>query len=116
LTRTETSARPSGRVVLLIVLVVVVAYDQPDQDVAQKRASSKLTNGAGMANYFIFGAVAQCPRCKDHRFSGPATLSVDTTVACHKCGNICTAEVAVTTALKSGAVKKLSDHRVVETR
>ena len=69
-----------------------------------------------MANYFMFGAVAQCPQCKDHRFSGPATLSVDSTVACHKCGNICTVEVAVTTALKSGAVKKLSDHRVVETR
>jgi hypothetical protein len=67
-----------------------------------------------MVNYFMFGAVAQCPQCKDHRFSGPATPSVDSTVACHKCGNICTVKVAVTTALQSGAVKKLSDHRVVE--
>jgi hypothetical protein len=27
---------------------------------------------------------------------------------------VCTVEVAVTTALQSGAVKKLSDHRVVQ--
>ena len=67
-----------------------------------------------MANYFIFGAVAQCPQCEDHRFSGPATLGTDTPVTCHKCGHVCTVELAVTTALKSGAVKKLSDHRVVE--
>ncbi len=67
-----------------------------------------------MATYFLFGAVGQCPQCKDHRFSGPARLATDTPVTCHKCGYVCTVEVAVAAALKSGAVKKLSDHRVVE--
>jgi hypothetical protein len=69
-----------------------------------------------MATYFIFGAVGQCPACGDHRFSGPATLAPDTPVTCHKCGNVCTVTLAVTTALESGAVKKLSDHRVVQGR
>jgi hypothetical protein len=41
-----------------------------------------------MATYFIFGAV----------------------------GQVCTVTAAVTTALESGAVKKLSDHRVVQRR
>jgi hypothetical protein len=67
-----------------------------------------------MATYFIFGAVGQCPHCADHRFSGPATLAPDSAVTCHKCGQACTVETAVATALKSGAVKKLSDHRVVQ--
>jgi hypothetical protein len=67
-----------------------------------------------MATYFLFGAVAQCPQCKDHRFSGPATLASQTSVTCHKCGHISSVEAAITTALRSGAVKKLSDHRVVE--
>jgi hypothetical protein len=67
-----------------------------------------------MASYFLFGAVGQCPHCADHRFSGPVTLAPDTSVTCHKCGHVCTVEVAVTTALQSGAVKKLSDHRVVQ--
>jgi hypothetical protein len=66
-----------------------------------------------MATYFLFGAVGQCPQCGDHRFSGPAMLATDTAVTCHKCGNVCSVEVAVATALKSGVVKKLSDHRVV---
>jgi hypothetical protein len=66
-----------------------------------------------MANYFIFGAVGQCPRCADHRFSGPATLTPDSSVTCHVCGHACTVEDAVETALESGTVKKLSDHRVV---
>jgi hypothetical protein len=35
-------------------------------------------------------------------------------VTCHKCGQTCSVETAVATALKSGAVKKLSDHRVVQ--
>ena len=61
-----------------------------------------------MATYFIFGAVGQCPACADHRFSGPATLAPETSVTCHKCGP------AIETALASGAVKKLSDHRVVQ--
>jgi transcription elongation factor Elf1 len=69
-----------------------------------------------MASYFIFGAVAQCPHCGDHRFSGPATLTPEATVTCHKCGQACTVAVAVTTALESGVVKKLSDHRVVGDR
>jgi uncharacterized Zn-binding protein involved in type VI secretion len=34
-------------------------------------------------------------------------------VTCHKCGHACTVKTAVETALASGAVKKLSDHRVV---
>ena len=66
-----------------------------------------------MASYFIFGAVGQCPRCADHRFSGPAMLMPDSSVTCHMCGHVCTVEDAVETALESGAVKKLSDHRVV---
>ena len=67
-----------------------------------------------MATYFIFGAVGQCPACADHRFSGPAVLTPESSVSCHKCGHICTVAMAVETALASGAVKKLSDHRVVQ--
>jgi hypothetical protein len=67
-----------------------------------------------MANYFIFGAVGQCPACADHRFSGPALLVPDSHVTCHKCAHVCTVAAAVQTALQSGAVKKLSDHRVVQ--
>jgi len=67
-----------------------------------------------MASYFIFGAVGQCPSCGDHRFSGPALLATQSSVTCHKCGHVCTVEAAVDTALESGAVKKLSDHRVVQ--
>jgi hypothetical protein len=67
-----------------------------------------------MATYFLFGAVGQCPACGDHRFSGPARLAPDTQVTCHKCAHACTVAVAVATALESGAVKKLSDHRVVK--
>jgi hypothetical protein len=69
-----------------------------------------------MATYFIFGAVGQCPSCADHRFSGPAMLATETSVTCHNCGHACTVETAVKTALASGAVKKLSDHRVVHGR
>ena len=67
-----------------------------------------------MASYFIFCAVGQCPRCADHRFSGPALLAPQTNVNCHKCGHVCNVEIAVATALESGTVKKLSDHRVVQ--
>jgi hypothetical protein len=67
-----------------------------------------------MATYFIFGAVGQCPACADHRFSGPAILTPDSSLTCHKCRQVCSVELAVQTALKSGAVKKLSDHRVVQ--
>jgi hypothetical protein len=67
-----------------------------------------------MANYFIFGSIGQCPSCGDHRFSGPPLLAPDKTVTCHKCGHECTVETAVATGLKSGVVKKLSDHRVVQ--
>ena len=67
-----------------------------------------------MASYFIFGAVGQCPACADHRFSGPPLLTPDESVTCHKCGHVCTVEAAVLTALASGTVKKLSDHRVVQ--
>ena len=67
-----------------------------------------------MATYFIFGAVGQCPACSDHRFSGPAVLAPDSILTCHKCGHVCSVELAVQTALKSGAVKKLSDHRIVQ--
>jgi uncharacterized protein (DUF983 family) len=67
-----------------------------------------------MATYFIFGAVGQCPACADHRFSGPALLATASRVRCHKCGHECTVETAVATALESGSVKKLSDHRVVQ--
>ena len=67
-----------------------------------------------MATYFIFGAVGQCPACGDHRFSGPAVLTPEASVTCHKCGQMCTVVAAVETALDSGSVKKLSDHRVVQ--
>jgi hypothetical protein len=67
-----------------------------------------------MATYFIFGAVGTCPECGDHRFSGPAMLTPESIVTCHKCKHACTVETAVGTALDSGAVKKLSDHRVVQ--
>ena len=70
--------------------------------------------GEHMANYFLFGAIGQCPHCADHRFSGPPLLAPDMNVTCHKCGHVCTVEAAVATALKSGVVKKLSDHRVVQ--
>jgi hypothetical protein len=70
--------------------------------------------GECMASYFLFGAIGQCPQCGDHRFSGPAVLEPSSSVTCHKCGHVCTVDVAVTTALKSGVVKKLSDHRVVQ--
>jgi hypothetical protein len=66
-----------------------------------------------MATYFLFGAVGQCPQCRDHRFTGPALLSTNASVTCYKCGHVCTVEAAVTTALDTGAVKKLSDHRVI---
>jgi len=72
------------------------------------------SQGEPMASYFLFGAIGQCPQCGDHRFSGPALLAPDTSVTCHKCGHVCTVDTAVTTALKSGVVKKLSDHRVVQ--
>ena len=48
-----------------------------------------------MANYFLFGAIGQCPQCGDHRFSGPALLAPDASVTCHKCGHVCTVEAAV---------------------
>jgi hypothetical protein len=35
-------------------------------------------------------------------------------VTCHKCGHVCTVEAAASAGLKSGVVKKLSDHRVVQ--
>lgn len=40
-------------------------------------------------------------------------LAPEADVTCHKCGHVCTVATAVETALASGAVKKLSDHRVV---
>jgi hypothetical protein len=41
-------------------------------------------------------------------------LAPELSVTCHKCGRVSTVEEAVLTALKSGFVKKLSDHRVVQ--
>ena len=67
-----------------------------------------------MPNYFLFGAIGQCPQCGDHRFSGPPLLTPDASVTCHKCAHVCTVDVSVATALKSGVVKKLSDLRVVQ--
>jgi hypothetical protein len=69
-----------------------------ENDYAQRK---RCPQGDQMANYFLFGAI------------GPL-LAPDLNVTCHKCGHACTVEVAVTTALKSGVVKKLSDHRVVQ--
>jgi hypothetical protein len=40
-------------------------------------------------------------------------LTTDSPVTCHKCGHTCSVAEAVATALESGTVKKLSDHRVV---
>lgn len=67
-----------------------------------------------MASYFIFGAVGTCPSCGDHRFSGPPVLTTNSSVACHKCGQACSVEDAIETALDANSVKKLSDHRVVQ--
>jgi hypothetical protein len=72
--------------------------------------------GECMATYFMFGAIGQCPHCADHRFSGPPLLTPEASVTCHKCGQSCSVELAVATALRSGVVKKLSDHRVVQDR
>ena len=69
-----------------------------------------------MATYFMFGAIGQCPHCADHRFSGPPLLAPELNVTCHKCAHVCTVDVAIHTALQSGVVKKLSDHRVVQDR
>ena len=69
-----------------------------------------------MANYFMFGAIGQCPECADHRFSGPPLLTPDASVTCHMCGHVCSVELAIATAMKSGVVKELSDHRVVQAR
>ena len=44
----------------------------------------------------------------------PPLLAPDKDVTCHKCGHVCTVEAAVSAGLKSGVVKKLSDHRVVQ--
>jgi hypothetical protein len=67
-----------------------------------------------MASYFIFGAIGTCPDCGDHRFSGPITIAPATSLTCHRCGHVATVEEAVRTGLAEGAVKKLSDHRVVQ--
>ena len=66
-----------------------------------------------MASYFILGAIGTCPDCGDHRFSGPITIAPDTSLTCHKCGHVATVAETVRTGLAEGAVKKLSDHRVV---
>jgi uncharacterized Zn-binding protein involved in type VI secretion len=67
-----------------------------------------------MASYFIFGAVGTSPSCGDHRFSGPPVLTTNSSVACHKCGQTCSVEDAIETAIDADSVKKLSDHRVVQ--
>jgi hypothetical protein len=69
-----------------------------------------------MATYFIFGAIGQCPHCGDHRFSGPPLLAPDKDVTCHKCGQVSMVATAVEAGLEAGAVKKLSDHRVVQAK
>ena len=55
-----------------------------------------------MASYFMFGAIGQCPHCADHRFSGPPLLTPAASVTCHKCGQACSVETAVATALNRG--------------
>ncbi len=67
-----------------------------------------------MASYFLFGAIGACPQCGDHRFSGPITIAPDSSLTCHKCGQVATVADAVRSGLAAGAVKKLSDHRVVQ--
>jgi len=81
---------------------------------AANRATLRPTRGIPMATYFIFGAIGTCPGCGDHRFSGPITIAPDTAVTCHRCGHVATVAEAAQTGLASGAVKKLSDHRVVQ--
>ncbi len=54
------------------------------------------------------------PAIGDHRFSGPMTIAPDTSLTCHKCGQVATVDEAVRTGLAAGTVKKLSDHRVVQ--
>jgi hypothetical protein len=78
------------------------------------RAKLGARKGFPMATYFIFGAIGTCPGCGDHRFSGPISIAPDTSVTCHRCGQVTTVAEAAQTGLASGAVKKLSDHRVVQ--
>src|SRR5439155_22392826 len=77
-------------------------------------ATLPAAQGVLMASYFIFGAIGTCPECGDHRFSGPITIAPATSLTCHKCRHVATVEDAVRTGLADGAVKKLSDHRVVQ--
>ena len=52
-----------------------------------------------MATYFIFGAIGTCPGCGDHRFSGPITIAPDTSVTCHRCGQVATVATTALTAI-----------------
>ena len=47
------------------------------------------------------------------RFS-PYPIAPATSLTCHKCGHVATVEDAVRTGLAHGVVKKLSDHRIVQ--
>ena len=67
-------------------------------------------------SYFIFGAIGTCPGCGDHRFSGPMTIAPDSSLTCHRCGQVATVTAAVEAGLTTGTVRKLSDHRVVKNR
>ena len=42
------------------------------------------------------------------------TIAPATSLTCHKCGHVATVEDAVRTGLAHGVVKKLSDHRIVQ--
>lgn len=50
-----------------------------------------------MQNYFIRGAQAACPnpKCRKHRFAGPAKLRPGSKVKCLNCGEVCIVEYAI---------------------
>jgi ribosomal protein S27E len=48
-----------------------------------------------MPTYLVCGAEAKCPKCGNHRFSGPVELHPQDKVTCVNCGHVCTAGEAI---------------------
>jgi microcompartment protein CcmL/EutN len=44
------------------------------------------------------------------------TIAPDSSLTCHRCGQVATVTAAVEAGLATGTVRKLSDHRVVQNR
>jgi uncharacterized Zn finger protein len=60
-----------------------------------------------MPIYLIRGAEAECPKCGNHRFSGPAELHRHDKVTCVNCGHVCTADEAIEAGRRAGRIEKL---------